>query len=213
MMKKIKQMWWPTVVGLIPLVMGAVLYNQLPNRIPIHYNVNGLPDNYAGKLFGVVFLPLLLIAVNFLIFITREHARQKNKRLNEIIIWIVPLLALVLQPTTLLTALGYQLNVMTIVMITVGVIFMVLGNYIPKASPNRTVGFRFKTTLTNPENWQKTNRLGGIMMVISGLLFIIGGVLGMWNVMFAIGALVISMILTVVVPIVYSIKLHKHFEM
>lgn len=209
MMNKIKQMLWPTIVWLLPLVMGLILYPQLPNRIPIHYNVNGVADGFAGKLSGVLFVPLLLIAVNFLIFFTRGYANQKSKQLNELIIWIAPLLGLVLQPMSLLMALGYHLNVMVIVMITIGVMFVALGNYLPKASPNRMVGFRFRTTLADPENWQKTNRLGGIMTVIAGVLFIIGGALGMWHVAFPIAALIIGIILIVVVPMAYSLKMAK----
>ena len=94
-------------------------------------------------------------------------------------------------------------------MVTVGIIFILLGNYIPKTSQNRVAGFRFPMTLSNPDNWQKTNRLGGMMLVISGIIMILGGVISTWYPIVAVLTFIVILFLIILVPLCYSIRLAR----
>jgi uncharacterized membrane protein len=207
MMNKIKHMIWPTIVGLVPLVVGMILYSQLPSRMPIHFGLNGQPNGYSGKFSGVILFPLLMVLANILIYLSLKYARQNNDKLKVVVIWIIPIISLVVQTMTIMVALGHKVNIGVIVFLLIGVIFIVLGNYMPKTTPNLIMGVRIPTTMKNPENWQKTNRLGGLMLVVAGAILILGGIIGIWSSAVLVVALIIGMILVVVVPIVYSIKL------
>ena len=63
--------------------------------------------------------------------------------------------------------------------------------------------------MSNPDNWQKTNRIGAIMLVISGLIMIIGGIVSTWYPMVAVLTFGVSLILIVLVPLCYSIRLAR----
>ena len=124
-------------------------------------------------------------------------------------LWLLPILSVIFQSLTLSEALGYHLDIALITMVTVGIIFILLGNYIPKTSQNRVAGFRFPMTLSNPDNWQKTNRLGGMMLVISGIIMILGGVISTWYPIVAVLTFIVILVLIILVPLCYSIRLAR----
>ena len=206
---KLKKMLWPTLVGLLPIVMGLAVYSKLPEKMPIHWGLDGEPNGYATKLVGVLLIPLIMIVTNIIVQFSLQIANTTNEKLARVMTWLLPALSLVIQFLVLAESLGYHLDVALITMVIVGIIFILLGNYIPKTSQNRVVGFRFPKTMNNPDNWQKTNRIGAIMLVISGLIMIIGGIVSTWYPMVAVLTFGVSLILIVLVPLCYSIRLAR----
>ena len=206
---KLKKMLWPTLVGLLPIVMGLAVYSKLPEKMPIHWGLDGEPNGYATKLVGVLLIPLIMIVTNIIVQFSLQIANTTNEKLARVMTWLLPALSLVIQFLVLAESLGYHLDVALITMVIVGIIFILLGNYIPKTSQNRVVGFRFPKTMSNPDNWQKTNRIGAIMLVISGLIMIIGGIVSTWYPVVAVLTFGVSLILIVLVPLCYSIRLAR----
>ena len=51
------------IICLLPMIAGAVFYNQLPDQMPIHFGINDVPDNYAPKAFALFGIPLFLAIV------------------------------------------------------------------------------------------------------------------------------------------------------
>lgn len=85
--------------------------------------------------------------------------------------------------------------------VSLGLLFIVIGNFMPQIRDNYFTGVRTPWTLANPVVWRKTHRLSGIMWVIGGLLIALGA--------FMPKALSVSMIITAlviatIVPYVYS---------
>ena len=109
-----------------------------------------------------------------------------------------------------------NVNVQAVVTIIVGVLFVVVGNYLPKCRQNRSIGIRIPWTLKNEKVWNKTHRLGGITGVIGGSIMIAGSILGMlmpehafaWS----FGSLIPGLLLTVAVPTVYSFALYRRLK-
>lgn len=108
---------------------------------------------------------------------------------------------------TFMYALNYHINIGSVILPVIGLLFIVLGNYLPKTTPNYMVGIRLPETLHNSENWQKTNRIGGFVMVFAGCILIITGIIG--NTIAVIG-FILSMVLIIVVPTIYAIWLGHH---
>lgn len=108
------------------------------------------------------------------------------------------------------TALGRPINdnvmmnlTLGIVFLVLGIVFLVLGNYMPKVKQNNVVGFRVSWTRNSQENWRRTNRLGGWLMVLGGV-FLLG------NMIFQFQWLWIAIVvLVVVVPLTYSYHLYR----
>ena len=86
--------------------------------------------------------------------------------------WITPLISLVVNGMTYADALGSDIEVIRILPIILGVIFLFIGNYLPKCTQNRTVGIRIKWTLESEENWNATHRFGGKVLVIGAIVLL-----------------------------------------
>ncbi len=206
---KYKKLLWPAVIGLLPILMGLAVYSKLPEKMPIHWGLDGEPNGYATRLAGILILPLIMVVVNVIVQFSLETAPKTNLKLKKLMLWLLPILSVIFQSLTLSEALGYHLDIALITMVTVGIIFILLGNYIPKTSQNRVAGFRFPMTLSNPDNWQKTNRLGGMMLVISGIIMILGGVISTWYPIVAVLTFIVILFLIILVPLCYSIRLAR----
>lgn len=208
---ELKALLWPGLVTLLPIGLGVSLWSRLPEKLPTHWNVAGVPDQYADKLFVVIGIPLLMLIVGFGMYMALVFSQKANEnpKVSYLIKWLAPMLTLILQPLSLFWGLGYHLNIGVLVVAFLGVIFIWLGNYIPKTTRNRMVGFRFPTSLNNAENWRQTNRIGGIMMVIAGIVMLIGALLGFISNLFLIGAVVMALVLIIVIPTGYSLYLAK----
>lgn len=209
MMKKIdKLMVLTTLICLLPIILSLILYDKLPDRIPIHWDVNGNPDNYGSKAFAAISIPLMMAGLNLLThFALNTDPKKANasavlKLIGKI---TIPLMTLILVPITLFTGLGYDIPIADIVPALVGLLLIVVGNYLPKSKQNYTVGIKIPWTLNNETNWNKTHRLAGYVWIIGGLLMFANSFLKiLWLPVFII--IISAMIFF---PLVYSYILYK----
>ena len=200
-----------SIVCLLPICLSFIVYNDLPEQFVMQWNIEGNPNWHAPKAVGAFGFPLFFmvfnVATNLLAyyFPTREKV---SKAMQVFMIWFIPVLSLVIVPLVLLQNLNAGLPIKMIVFILVGVIFVFIGNYLPKNRQNIIAGIRIKWTLNNAENWNKTHRLAGFLWIIGGLLFIIAAFLPLEN---SAGIIIILtiLIITVIVPILYSFFLYK----
>ncbi len=195
-----------SIITLIPVIIGLVLWEKLPEQIGMHWNAQGEIDSFASKGTAVFAMPLLMLAVH-LICILATSLDPKNKNISgkplTLVLWICPLLSLTCNSMVYMTALGYEISVNVIMPLLVGALFIVIGNYLPKCRQNYTLGIKLPWTLDNEENWNKTHRLAGFLWVIGGVLIMATSFLGSFLILFAV------VILMVVVPIIYSYCLYK----
>ncbi|KYH35488.1 immunity protein SdpI [Clostridium tepidiprofundi DSM 19306] len=101
-------------------------------------------------------------------------------------------------------------NIIDINLITniiVGIILIIIGNYLPKCKRNSIIGVRNKWSLKNDLLWSKSNRFGGVCFIISGLIIIIQSFLikGILSTVVMLSILILSGI----VSCVYSYKIYK----
>ena len=165
-----------SIVTLLPIVIGLLLWNQLPQLMATHFNFNGQPNGYSSKTFTVFVLPFILLVIHlFCVIGTSIDPKSKNinKKIFSIVLWISPLISLLVCSCIYGYALGYITNISFLTELMIGVLFIVLGNYIPTVKPNYTVGIRTSWALDDPDNWYHTHRFGGKCMVIGGILLIV----------------------------------------
>lgn len=197
-----------TLICLLPIVIGLVLYNKLPNEIAIHWNASGTPDNYVPKAIAVWGLPILMASIHqFVLMMMEKDPKKANVStvLKQIGIWIIPIMSLILTPITLFKALGYNIPIEILVPVMLGVLITVFGNYLPKCKQNYTVGIRLTWTLNSTDNWNKTHHMAGYLWTIGGICLIVGGFLTIYWVPIV---LIIAAIL-VGAPVLYSYLLYK----
>ncbi len=164
-----------SVLILLPAFFGVILWNLLPERMTTHLDPFGMVWG-SGSRWAVVFvIPLVLLALHWLgmWWTARDHRhREQDKKVMGMIFWIMPVISLWANGMLYAVALGLSVNLMILVCVLLGVIFLVTGNYMPKCRRNRTVGIKIKWTLANEENWVATHRFAGKIWVICGFLFL-----------------------------------------
>ena len=202
-----KTMILTCLLCLLPMALGLYFYKELPDQMPIHWNAAGEIDGYAPKALAVFGFPVFFAALELLMFFVILNDPKKQNQSNimrQLGFWSLPVIGIIVYTATIFSGLGYDLPITTIVMILVGVLFIIVGNYMPKAKQNYTIGIKLPWTLDDTENWNKTHRLGGFLWVIGGIVFLIGAFLPGGAVLTLVTALVM-----VLVPTGYSYMLYR----
>ena len=185
--KNLKLMLTTSLVTLLPLLVGLCLWNRLPDQLPFHWNAAGEVDGWAGKPMAVIGAPLLMLALHWLcVLITAADPKNKNHsgKMQRLILWIIPLLSVVIFGMIFSTAWNKDLHVASIAPILIGVLFVILGNYLPKCKQSYTIGIKLPWTLHSEANWNKTHRLAGFLWVLGGFAMMIAGFFGgLWAIL------------------------------
>ncbi len=197
------------IVLLSPMIFGMIVWNKLPESMPIHWGVNGEADRWSSKPFAVFVLPLLILAIHGIcIFASGKDFRDKKQspKVMGLVLWICPLLSVMANSLTYAISLGKEINVLFVVSLTMGALFVLIGNYLPKCQQNRTVGIRIIWTLKNEANWNATHRFAGKVWVIGGLLLMASSLLPYSILPWAMIALLVVFIS---LPVLYSYRFYR----
>ncbi len=207
--KNIGKLFLSSFVILLPIAAGLILWNKLPGVIVSHWNAQGEADGFADKSLAVFGIPLIFLAMQWLCVLF-SAADPKNKNQNSkvfsIVIWLMPLLSLVVSAVMYCIALGVELDIGTIITAAMGVLFIIIGNYLPKCKANYTIGIRVPWTINDEEIWNKTHRFAGWFWVIGGVLLIAASLLpAKWKFAF----LIVIVLLLALIPTIYSYILYR----
>ena len=195
-----------TILTLLPIVAGLILWNQLPDQMAIHFNAANEPDNWASKGVAVIAMPALIAALHLVcLFITAHDPKKQNITgvMKTMMLWICPFISWLCAALTMGYALNAVSNIGAVVCVCLGILFMVIGNYLPKCLPSYTVGIKLPWTLSDEGNWRYTHRIGGFCFMGAGLVVLVSGFVG--TVWLPLAAL----ILAVVVPTAASFMYYK----
>ena len=157
------------LVCLAPILLGVALWDMLPDTIAIHFDINNNPDNFASKGFVVFVMPSLMVLLQaFCCVVNDINAYKHGERVKfeRAVKWIIPVVTVILQFVTLGYAMGWAIDIRRVVALIVGVVFIVVGNYLPKLD-------YVKNYDLDTEKARKINRFMGFENVIMGILFIV----------------------------------------
>ena len=191
-----------TLCCLVPMVVGALFYSKLPAKLPVHFGVSGSADRYASKEIPLFVIPLGLLALQILVCFISSKSKEKkgmSYKLQVLERVLIPVIATFIQIITITSGLHSGNDMNRLITVSVGVLFLVIGNFLPKCKQNAHLGIKIYTTLRSEENWNKTHRMAGFVWVIGGLL-IMGS--SYFDNLVVACAIIISV---VVLPIVYSL--------
>lgn len=175
--KNLRSIILTSIITLLPIIAGLILWDKLPDRMAIHWGLEGKPDGWCSKTFGVFGLPLIMMAMQVICSVveyTVSKNAEQNKKVLELVIWAVPVISIIANAYIYMNALGHKtFEIQRTIPLLLGFFFVILGNYLPKITQNRTLGIKIKWTLNSEENWFATHRFGGKMWVISGILLML----------------------------------------
>ncbi len=197
-----------SVVMLLPILIGILLWNKLPDSMAVHFNFDNEADGYREKWFAVIIAPFILLAVHLIMaMIIAADSRKKNisSKVYRINMWILPSLSLALTAVIYVYNLGIHFNISLFLGMFLGITYIIIGNYLPKTRQNYTIGCLLPWTYANEENWNKTNRLAGVINIIIGILVIINAAMGLFNIFYS---LLVAVLIGTLIPLGYSYFLH-----
>ena len=197
-----------SIVILLPILVGMLLWNKLPDSMAIHFNFDNEADGYREKWFAVIITPFILLALHLIMaMIIAADSRKKNisSKVYRINMWILPSLSLALTAVIYVYNLGIHFNISLFLGIFLGIAYIIIGNYLPKTRQNYTIGCLLPWTYANEENWNKTNRLAGVINIIIGILVIINAAMGMFDIFYSFLA---AVLIGYLIPLGYSYFLH-----
>lgn len=190
-----------TAVMLLPVVVGLLLWNILPEQVPMHWNAAGEVDGWGSRVMVVFGLPLFAMGIHWLCVLA-TCADPKSKELDGkalgLVLWICPSILLLVSTFTYATALGVALSIQIWIPLALGLLYMIIGNFLPKCKRNYTIGIKVPWALNDDENWNKTHRFAAKLWVIGGAVIMATSFLGNFIIFFAI-TLVMAF-----VPMIYS---------
>jgi uncharacterized membrane protein len=178
------------------IILGAVVFSvavwsRLPERMPVHWGLNGQVDRYGSRVQAALFFPGMMLLVWLLLrFLPRVDPRRVNyaRFADTYDLFVNSILALfgVMHVALLGAALGWPVSMERVVPALIGLQFVILGNALPRARPNWWFGIRTPWTLSNDRVWVRTHRMGGYLLAAAGLVLLAGAAVpGPWT--FALG--------------------------
>lgn len=173
--------WIPVLIVLIAVVASAIVYPQLPERVPTHWSRTGEITGWSSRFWGAWMMPLVLAGTWLLMRILPHIDPRGDNYANfrgsyETIIIAVMLLLLGAHVLVLESATGRAISFERLVPAGVGLMFIVMGAVLPRLHPNWFVGIRTPWTLSSDLSWRETHRVGGYLFIAVGAITLLAAV-------------------------------------
>lgn len=176
-MKKInwKILILTSIICLIPMIFGAIFYAQLPEQLPVHFNMNNEIDRYASKNFTLFGIPVIMAIMQIFCCIIsdiKENKDGKEPKFISIAKWMIPIFSILLSAITIGSGLGNVLDVRKWVLIVLGITYVLIGNYMPKVSYEQMNGFMHPMP-KDEKTYRKIIRIMAYTFVIFGFAMLL----------------------------------------
>ena len=186
------------IILVVTLVVTFVVLSIMPDTVPVHFDIHGVADRWGSKYEMLVMPGCMLAMLAFWLgvdasykkkieasFDEKEIAEAKsNLKVIKITSIITSLMFAVINGLTLYASYSQlegssvkEIDILKMLSIVMGIFFIILGNFMPKAKNNPNLGFRLTWTKFNDNTWRKSNLIGGIAMIIQGVIMVLGGIL------------------------------------
>ena len=201
-----------SLVVIITWVIAWIYDPRLPDPVPSHWNIHGEVDGYMDKPWGVYILPLISTMVNALLLFLPKIAPKGFKlksgiKIYELLVLVNSIFQFGVMVLAFEAGLNQNIDMNLWMMLIMGALFVLIGNYLSKVPKNFFLGIRTPWTLSSDQVWYKTHRLASWTFVLAGLVMMVGGLLE-WPMSWLIGFVVVAAL----VPVIYSLWIYKKIE-
>ena len=197
-----------SIVTILPILIGVYFWNRLPDVMATHFGTDNQANGFSSKAVAVFGIPLLCLAILWGgAAVTANDPRKQNisPKMFTLALWIAPIVSLVGAAAIYPVNLGYAVDISFIGALFVGFLLIFIGNYMPKARQNYTIGIKLPWTLANEENWNQTHRFAGYLWIICGILMLVLTLFRILNP----GWITVFLAVIVLIPFGYSFWLHS----
>jgi uncharacterized membrane protein len=201
-----------TVALMLVVLMFAIaawFLPVLPDPVPTHWNAAGEVDGWTAKPWGVFLLPLITLCLLPLLLVLpvispKGFRLDRARQVYDIVVFAVIAFMLLVQLFSFRAALGHGGDLTRAMPVLLGLLFIVLGNYLHHFPRNFFVGIRTPWTLASETVWKRTHRLGGYLFMAAGFLVVAAGLLGLPTAVW-----VAAIILAALAPALYSLIIYR----
>lgn len=198
-------LYWALAVA--PFAASAALYSRLPKQVAIHFDAEGNANGFASRAFAAFGLPALffglLVFVNAMLYLDPKWKNiNHSPQMKQTCRWGTLLVLDGTNSCILGKAVGFSFNISILITLLTGLLFIVIGNYLPKCKYNYSMGIRLPWTLASEENWRKTHRFAGAFWIFGGILTALSAFFRWPWIIF------VNLVLLTVIPAVYSFLLY-----
>ena len=176
-MKKNKMDVFFIVIMLLSIVGTVFIFKDLPDQIPTHWNIKGEVNSYSSKNFAYLtaILPIFLYILMKVIpkIDPQKDSYEKHDKAFRATMFSVIILLIGIHWMTIGYSLGYLLNIIKYIEVGLGILFIIIGRYMPQIRFNYFFGIRTPWTLSSAAVWRKTHMVGGYLYFVMGTVFIL----------------------------------------
>lgn len=195
------------------LVTGWILFDNLPDQMPTHWNVEGQVDGYMPKSTAIYLFPGITFAAALLFPVLSMIDPRKEKYVLFRRPWLILQTVFVLffaymYFVSLYLALNPDVLITPFILTGLGILFIIIGNYLGKVRQNYFVGIKTPWTLHSEEVWNKTQRVGGWAFLFAGIVTLINAFVR-WQL---VPVMITVLAIAVIVPVVYSYILYRKLK-
>lgn len=170
--------WLSPLVIAAMAIFAGVVFSDLPDQIPTHFDVSGDPDDWMPRWPGAFTFSGVALALWLLLLVLRWiDPRKSHYARFEGTYWtvlnVITLLLAATQAMALGIGLGWPIDTSRVLYAIMGLFFLILGNYLPRLKSNWWIGIRTPWTLESEQAWRDTHRLGGRTFVLGGLVIVL----------------------------------------
>jgi len=179
---RLRDFRWAWLLLLASWLLGAWLYLRLPDRVPVHWNVESQPDRYGSPLAAALLLPAVSsLTLLLLAFLPRLDPRRENypkfRGAYQALTTGVAAFMLLIHAGIGAQTLGARIDFGRLIPVAVGIAFAGVGLVLPRLQPNWFAGIRTPWTLEDDRVWEATHRFGGRLFVAAGAVATVAGLL------------------------------------
>jgi len=174
--------WYPALLIVIMAIASVIAYPRLPERVPIHWDLHGQTNRWQSRGHAVLFLPIAAVVLwGVLRALPSIDPRRANyskfQPTYEFMVGATLTVIALIHLAVLASGIGMPIAIHRVIPIALGIILVAIGNQLPRARSNWWFGIRNPWTLSNDRVWERTHRVGGYLMMASGVVMIVGSLL------------------------------------
>ena len=208
--------WLAALLIIAPFIYGALIFPNLPSRIPTHFNIEGKADAWGGPssifigpgIMGAVSVFIYVLMSNLKKFDPKKYDEANDALYKDFAVLTVVFLSILSLIIIYSSTHADQINVGKLILSLVGLSFAGLGWYMPKFKQNYFVGFKLPWTLENETNWNETHKVAGKLWVYGGLFQAV--VTFLLPMKFGFICFMIATAVMVIIPTVFSYRMFKN---
>ncbi len=208
--------WLVALLIIAPFIYGALIFPNLPSKIPTHFNIEGKADAWGGPssifigpgIMGAVSVFVYVLLSNLKKFDPKKYDEANDALYKDFAVLTVAFLSILSLIIIYSSTHADQINVGKLLLPLIGLSFAGLGWYMPKFKQNYFVGFKLPWTLENVDNWNETHKVASKYWIYGGLFQAV--ITFLLPMKFGFIGFMLTTAVMVIVPAVFSYHMFKN---